>query len=203
MSIFDRWRAWDVVPDQKIPVMVAIFGHDVAPDGSIVAAKALELDLVVGGLSLALNPGHGESSIVSNGLETAIAFDPVFLSPNHPPRAKRLVVQAYMADFAVNLNWDLIELAGNVVQAAEGSIIAARAREEQLPTTKAVRPGDESLSLELVVGNRPRFHISTFRKPRRQAWCRSSEMFCIDRSIPRRAIFDRLHSRLKYSYGSV
>lgn len=153
MYIFDRWRAWDAVPDQKIPVLVAIFGHEVAPDGSTVAAKALELEVVVGEISIALNPGHSQSSIVLNGLETAIAFDPVFPSPNHPPRAKKLVVQAYMANFAVNLKWDLVELAGDVLRTAEGSINASsRAEEEQLPATKAVGYEDASLALELVVG---------------------------------------------------
>ena len=152
MSIFDRWRVWDAVPDHKIPVMVAIFGQDVAADGSSTGPKPLELEFVVGALSLSLNPGQRQSSIVLNSLETAVTSDPNPHASKSRSRVKKLVVQAYMADFAVDLNWDLVELAGNILQIAQ-STTAPSGETREHPTVLSEADADDGpLALEIVVG---------------------------------------------------
>ena len=151
MTIFDKWRAWDAVPDHKIPVLVAIFGQDVAPDGSSTGPKALELEVVIGEFSFSLSTGYQPSSVIINGLEAAVAFDPDARNLSSP-RARRLVVQAYMADFAVNLNWELVELTGNVLRAAESSIIASRGKQDETKVARTATTDVEPLAFEIVVG---------------------------------------------------
>ena len=151
MSIFDKWRVWDAVPDSKIPVMIAIFGQGISPDGSMTAPKPLELEVVMGELALRLNPGHQQSSIILNGLETGITFDPFHISSSPPHRAQKLMIQAYMADFAVNLNWELVDLVGNVFELA-GSQDAPDMQELTRSLSKTTETDSLPIAFEVVIG---------------------------------------------------
>ncbi|ETN46184.1 uncharacterized protein HMPREF1541_00368 [Cyphellophora europaea CBS 101466] len=120
MQAFEDWRAWDSVPAHKVPVMAALFGQDVKIDGSTAALRYMCLEIVMGNMSVILDPGPSQSDVTLNGLEAGISFDPGFRGLYQAGDTK-VVVQAYTAEFAVNLNWELVELSSSLMKMIRSS----------------------------------------------------------------------------------
>ena len=112
---FDDWGAWDAVPDNRIPVVTALFGPDVKVDGSMTVPRSICLELVLGSTAVVLDPGPSQSNIKLVGLEVAVTFDPGFRGRKTSADSK-LVVQTFAAQFVVNLNWELVELGSELVR---------------------------------------------------------------------------------------
>lgn len=120
MQAFENWRAWDSVPTHKVPVMAALFGQDIKVDGSTTAWRFICLELVMGRISVTLDPGPLQSDVTLADLELAVSFDPGFRGLTQTGDTK-LVLKTFMSELGVNLNWELVELTSNLINMVESS----------------------------------------------------------------------------------
>lgn len=111
---FDDWGAWDSKPADRVPVISSVFGQEVKVDGSIDVPRSICLELALGNLGLVLDPGDTQSDMTIVGLEAAVTFDPGFRGVKQTGDTK-VVAQLYTAQFAVNLNWEIVELTSDLL----------------------------------------------------------------------------------------
>ncbi|KPI44078.1 Protein CSF1 [Cyphellophora attinorum] len=115
VQAFDEWGTWDSIPDNRMPVVTALFGQDAKVDGSMSVPRFITLELTLGNFEVVLDPGPAQSNVSLGGLEVAATFDPGFRGLNSSGDS-RVVVQIYSAQFVVNLKWELVELASELVR---------------------------------------------------------------------------------------
>ncbi|KEF57802.1 uncharacterized protein A1O9_05722 [Exophiala aquamarina CBS 119918] len=115
LSSFERWRGWDYARD-RVPLMNKLF-EDLGPGSPRLVERppALSTEIVVGKLGFILDPGPRQSDLAMLGLDLNLALGPVDGSLNDQPTQK-VIVQAYLADIALHLNWALLELARQVIE---------------------------------------------------------------------------------------
>ena len=155
-SIFDQWKAWDAVPDNRMPIMASLFGQDVKADGTEGPPKPVQMEIAIGRLALVLDPGPHQSSVTMKGIEAGIDLSPDELADASAKYAQKLAVQAYLAEFAIDLDWSLIELTGSIlrlVRKSSGAQADPVQEVSPLSSTDSLEPPPvDLLAIEIVVG---------------------------------------------------
>jgi len=115
LSSFERWRGWDYARD-RVPLMNKLF-EDLGPGSPniIEGPLALSTEIVVGKLGIILDPGPRQSDLTMLGLDLNLVLGQVDGSWNDQ-RVQRVIIQAYLADIALHLNWALVELARQLIE---------------------------------------------------------------------------------------
>lgn len=172
LSSFERWRGWDYARD-RVPLMNKLF-EDLGPGSPNITEKplALSTEIVVGKLVFILDPGPRQSDLTMLGLDLNLVLGPVDGSWNDQPTQK-VIVQAYLADIALHLNWALLELASQVIQlgnplaAAKPTVAIKRTAQSNQPTPRrqfTIVLGSDAASIYLTTVNlRLKWAAESFR----------------------------------------
>jgi hypothetical protein len=124
LASFDKWRSWDLAHVRKSLVMEIIWRHAEAVEGVKSWKGDLSLELTVEKANFLLDPGPKENQIgihdISAALSTSKEGDRDLGGPNADILPRRIVmVQSYCSRFSVHLNWELVELIGEMMDLFE------------------------------------------------------------------------------------
>jgi hypothetical protein len=118
---FDQWRSWDLNNINGCLVMGKIFGSNT--EGIIQPSQALPLRLSIRTeiLRLVLDPGPKQNEIslaeITATVESKTSISNADISPEaHAQLIETTAVQIYCADVSINLNWELCELAEDILK---------------------------------------------------------------------------------------
>lgn len=116
LSSFERWRGWDYARD-RVPLMNKLFEDLGSRSPNIIKRSlAISTEIIVGKLGIILDPGPRQSDLTMLGLDFNLVLGPVDESSWNDQQAQKVIVQAYLADIALHLNWALLELARQVIE---------------------------------------------------------------------------------------
>ena len=147
MTTFDQWHTWDAPPESKIPVMTAIFGQDLKPDGSDAPPKLLQIELLIGQFAFVLDPGPHQSALSLNAIEAGVVFDPKGHETSAPTKLK---VQTYVSDLALVIDWEVVDLAANLLDLMQASAGKQSSNGELTPPLEG--SDADPMEVEVVVG---------------------------------------------------
>jgi len=111
LDSFEQWRGWDYAKDQE-PIMNTLIQSCSRPGADAHNSLPVQAELVMGKVGVVLDPGPRQSDFGLLGINFNIIFIPVATEDAD----RKLTVQAYLADTSLNLNWALVELAGQVIE---------------------------------------------------------------------------------------
>ena len=118
---FAQWRSWDLNDISGCLVMEKIYG--VAPSSPIRAAQSgpLRLSFRTDNIRLVLDPGPKENEISLSGITASFENKTLNSTADIDPHnevqlIQTIVIEAYLSDVAVNLNWELCELAEDILR---------------------------------------------------------------------------------------
>ncbi|KAJ4513692.1 Macrophage colony-stimulating factor 1 receptor [Exophiala dermatitidis] len=151
LSSFEQWRGWDYARD-KIPIMSSFFDRTLTTKPSRLAEQlTVQSEILIGKVGITLDPGPQQSDLSLLGLDFNVFIHPPAEAYQEKDVAQRLVIQAYLADTSLHLNWALVRLARQVIELgnplAKGSQEVRRSNKTR-STTLATRR-----SFTVVVGS--------------------------------------------------
>lgn len=121
LSSFDQWRSWDDDRVESTPIMDVIYGPSFMPSPTPRTSDDYQIEVSVNRTALILDPGPHQSEILLGDIDVGVSGSTVSRLPGR--RASRaahsvqkIQVQAYMSQFAVNVNWQVAELIGNTLE---------------------------------------------------------------------------------------
>lgn len=161
LSSFEHWRGWDYARD-RVPLMNKLFEDLGSRSPDFKQSPALSTELIVGKMGIILDPGPRQSDLTVLGLDLNLALGPVDGTSWSDEPGQKVIVQAYLADTALHLNWALVELArqvielGNPLAATKPTVAAKRNVEDNRPTTRrqfTVVLGSDLASIYLTTDN--------------------------------------------------
>ncbi|RMZ92046.1 hypothetical protein DV736_g686, partial [Chaetothyriales sp. CBS 134916] len=147
LKTFNQWQTWDAPPNNKVPVVAALFGQDVKPDGVDAGPRLLQLELLLGHIAIVLDPGIHQTALSFDGIATDILLDP---TGRQSGAVTKLSVQSHMSEIDLNIDWAVIELAANlldIIQTSESS-----ETKDAQPIQRASPDMTEPLLVEIIVG---------------------------------------------------
>ncbi|KAK6371238.1 Macrophage colony-stimulating factor 1 receptor [Exophiala oligosperma] len=115
LTSFEQWRGWDYRRD-TVPIMSTLFenqrpGTSAKPPGSLAAQG----EIIIGKIEVVLDPGPRQSDFTLLGLDFNVVVSPVTALPGAEDNSEKVILQAYLADASLNLNWALVELARQII----------------------------------------------------------------------------------------
>lgn len=117
---FDKWRSWDLQDIRKSVLMSKIFGPAVVPEAKAKRAKPAKFTFAVVKAAFVLDPGPKRNEIALTQLGCAVAANVMSpeatFEPADPASIPTTIVQVYCEDTSINLNWELCELAENILK---------------------------------------------------------------------------------------
>ena len=116
LSLFEQWRGWDFARD-KVPIVNAFLEDLADPEPHARMMRlAASAEVIIGKLSVVLDPGPRQSDLALLGLDLNVALNPANGGNLVPEPIQNVKIQAYLADTALHLNWALIDLARQVIE---------------------------------------------------------------------------------------
>jgi hypothetical protein len=123
---FDKWRSWDLNNINSCLVMARVYGSrdKIRPDPS--KSNTLRLSFRTELVRLILDPGPKQNeislSVVTSTLEsTSTGPETSRLSPTEPLPVQNTTLQVFCAEISITLNWELCELANDILKLYHGS----------------------------------------------------------------------------------
>lgn len=162
LSSFERWRGWDYARD-RVPLMNKLFEDLGSRSPDLTQSLAVSTEVIVGKLGIILDPGPRQSDLTMLGLDFNLALSAIDGPSWNGESIQKIIMQAYLADTALHLNWALLELArqvielGNPLTAAKPTVAPkATAVERTRPTTRkqfTIVLGSDLASIYLMTTN--------------------------------------------------
>ncbi|KAI9746228.1 MAG: hypothetical protein M1818_000909 [Claussenomyces sp. TS43310] len=117
---FDQWRNWDLSDITKSMVMQNIFGPPSKNDAQEMETP-IRLTFFLDSLNLVLDPGPKQNEVVMMALSINAAIEPPLVEDNgHSGLTLRgvrsTIIETYCENASLNLNWDLCELATDLLK---------------------------------------------------------------------------------------
>ncbi|TVY91331.1 Protein CSF1 [Lachnellula willkommii] len=119
---FDQWRSWDLNDISSCFVMSRIFGAKDDMTSTSAASSPLKLSFRTELIRLVLDPGPKQNEIslvdITSTFESKTTpFEAEAPSPtDDTPVAQTSIVQFFCGDVSINLNWELCELAEDIMK---------------------------------------------------------------------------------------
>lgn len=121
LQTFEKWRAWDLVHRRPTILMNKIFGktdQSVSPQSKM--RTPIKVSMKIEYLCILIDPGIHQNEIALKSIIIGLTLfqqDITARSQHHgEPRTTLSVVEAYLSEISLQLNWSLYELIENVVQ---------------------------------------------------------------------------------------
>ncbi|KAF4865791.1 Protein CSF1 [Colletotrichum siamense] len=135
IDTFQRWRSWDLYDVAGSELIKNVFGQMNATGNSATPDLPTLAALRLRDIQLLLDPGPKENRIVFADLTTRLEKK-IVVSPEQSESPKNMtVLNVYCGEAAVMLNWELCELAEDVLRLYNKSSRAAKPRKEPQQST--------------------------------------------------------------------
>jgi hypothetical protein len=121
LSSFDQWRSWDTERVESTPIMDVVYGPSTMPSPTKSSSDDYQIELSVNRTALILDPGPQQSEVLLGDVDVSVTGSTVSHSPDHRPSrlahaVRKVQVQTYLSQFAININWQVAELVGNTIE---------------------------------------------------------------------------------------
>ncbi|KIW16218.1 hypothetical protein PV08_06269 [Exophiala spinifera] len=115
LTSFEQWRGWDYRRD-TVPIMSTLFENQ-RPETALKhpGGLAAQGEIIIGKIEVILDPGPRQSDFTVLGLDFNVVVSPVTALPGLEERSEKVILQAYLADASLHLNWALVELARQII----------------------------------------------------------------------------------------
>jgi hypothetical protein len=118
---FAQWRSWDLNNIHECLVMAKVYGSTVDSDLSTPPARPFKLSFRTEDVRLVLDPGPKQNEVSLSGitatLENRASTSTADIEPQaHAQTVQTTIVQVFCHDVSVNLNWELCELAEDIMK---------------------------------------------------------------------------------------
>ncbi|KAH8775736.1 hypothetical protein F5882DRAFT_504016 [Hyaloscypha sp. PMI_1271] len=148
---FAQWRSWDLNDIHECLVMAKVYGSTADSNPSTPLAQPVKLSLATEDIRLVLDPGPKQNEIalseVSVTLESRTSTSIADIDPQaHAHTVQTTILQIFCHDVSINLNWELCELAEDIMKLYNQS---------ELPSApRSAKP--QFLAKSLSAGPKPR-----------------------------------------------
>lgn len=118
---FALWRSWDLNNIHECLVMAKVYGASADDDASAPLAQPLKLTFATEDIRLVLDPGPKQNEIALSdftaSLDSHTSTSTVDIDPQaHAHAVQTTVLQIFCHDVTINLNWELCELADDIMK---------------------------------------------------------------------------------------
>ncbi|KAI6715684.1 hypothetical protein JHW43_001745 [Diplocarpon mali] len=116
---FERWRSWDLNNINGCLLMVKVYGNSKESLADS-PAQSLIVSLRTEYFRLVVDPGPKQNDVIVSNISAVIEVKNLISSKNINPEEdaqlnQQTIVQAFCADASINLNWELCELAEDII----------------------------------------------------------------------------------------
>lgn len=119
---FESWRSWDLVNLTECELMKSIFGSTADCAASQTEFnRAVRLAFAIKNTNLVLDPGPKQNEIVLATLLANATVSTRNLDADGYLSVKSTILQVYCADVSLSLNWEICELAENILKLYNGT----------------------------------------------------------------------------------
>lgn len=116
LSSFEQWRSWDYARD-TVPLMNSLVDGQASRTASTAASRlSAATEVTIGKIEVILDPGPRQSDVALLGLDFNMVTRPPIPVSGSDSASEKVVLQVYLADTSVHLNWALVELARQVIE---------------------------------------------------------------------------------------
>nr|KAK5448909.1 Macrophage colony-stimulating factor 1 receptor [Exophiala xenobiotica] len=116
LTSFEQWRGWDYRRD-TVPIMTTLFeGQRPGTSEKQPSRLAAQAEIIIGNLDIILDPGPRQSDFTLVGLDFNVVVRPPTASSGTDSISEKVILQAYLADASLHLNWALVELARQIIE---------------------------------------------------------------------------------------
>ncbi|EXJ94946.1 hypothetical protein A1O1_00064 [Capronia coronata CBS 617.96] len=116
LSSFQQWRGWDYARDQ-VPIMSSLFNSPIAGTSERLESSILvRSEILVGKVGVILDPGPRQTDLALLGLDLNLFMQPAMDDIAADKMGQRVIIQAYLADTSLHLNWALVRLIRQIVE---------------------------------------------------------------------------------------
>lgn len=116
LTSFEQWRGWDYRRD-TVPIMTTLFeGQRPGTSEKRPSRLASQAEIIIGKSDIILDPGPRQSDFTLVGLDFNVAVRPATASSGIDSINERVILQAYLADASLHLNWALVQLARQIIE---------------------------------------------------------------------------------------
>ncbi|KAG4431597.1 hypothetical protein IFR05_012923 [Cadophora sp. M221] len=119
-ACFDQWRSWDLNNINECLAMGKVYG---SPDGSLSESQALPLKLSfrTEDIRLVVDPGPKQNEVTLSDIVAVVDIQTSVSAAEIGPQEdsqliQKTVVQVFCSDASINLNWELCELAEDIIK---------------------------------------------------------------------------------------
>jgi hypothetical protein len=121
LNMLDQWRSWDLTQLESSQVIEKVFGavNSSLTDNS--KTQPLDFSLHFNNIRFVLDPGPKQNEIILQSITSKIEHTPPLLQILDKPLSTTddvlaTTVHVYCVDIAINLNWELCELANDLMK---------------------------------------------------------------------------------------
>ncbi|CZR62481.1 related to CSF1 protein [Phialocephala subalpina] len=118
---FDQWRSWDLNNINACRVMGHVYGSEAAIGVTATRPKPLKVSFRTEDVRLVLDPGPKQNEIsladITASFESTTALSTADIDPHAATQyVETMIAQVFCADVAISLNWELCELAEDILK---------------------------------------------------------------------------------------
>lgn len=144
LASFDQWRSWDLTNANSCLLMAKVYGPMDASSIQALQAKPINLSFRTEEIRLVVDPGPKQNEVSLSDISASIKRNTSDSMADIDPQADNMLVQntlaqVYCADVAINLNWELCELAEDILQLFHDSKTQSRSPSDT-PTSVRNQP---------------------------------------------------------------
>lgn len=145
LACFDQWRSWDMNNLRSCLVIHKVWGKATPEDIMAPDAKPVKAAVRIGSIRFTIDPGPKQNEIVLLTFTTNVASNPPGKSTNDISKpVQSTSVQIYCVDAAIHINWELLELAEDVLKLVNESS-KPRPKVSRVASTPAVRQSSPNI----------------------------------------------------------
>ncbi|KAN0104420.1 hypothetical protein V8E51_010165 [Hyaloscypha variabilis] len=120
-SSFAQWRSWDLNNIHECLLMAKVYGSTVESDPSTLLAQPFKLSLATEDIRLVLDPGPKQNEIAMSDISATLESRTLASTADIDPQAQAhnvqtTILQIFCHDVSISLNWELCELAEDIMK---------------------------------------------------------------------------------------
>ena len=150
---FDQWRSWDLNNINACLVMNKVYGSRETID-TTTSQKPLRLSCRTELVRLILDPGPKQNEISLELVTTMFENKAIILEPDGQSERDASpiqILQVFCSDVSINLNWELCELADDIIKLYNQSELSPSPQENQYPVASSHTRRKPSHNLQVII----------------------------------------------------
>ncbi|TAQ90258.1 hypothetical protein B7494_g1405 [Chlorociboria aeruginascens] len=157
LSSFSQWRSWDLNDLNACIVLSKVYGSHAQDETAATSPIGpMQISLNTELIRLVIDPGPKQNEIVFSTLIAVFKASPepslsTYVASQTRPHARSIVMQVFCSDASINLNWELCELAEDVLKLYHEAESIQASAEVKSPTASQVDTMKPGRNLHIVV----------------------------------------------------